>query len=302
MNRYPLAKLLVFLLLITGLSSCNTPDPFDPVSQLNSDVSAIDARLAATPNVIKHVTGVSVVINELGEGLPASLYLDPVVKVKYVGKLFSDGSTFDSGTTDKAKVSGFISGWQVALSILPVGSKATVYVPSYYGYGNSNTGTIPANSILVFDIEFQAITPSSAQITQFTSDSTKIEKYLADNNINAAYDSAGMWYTITDTTDAAKPTIYDQVKVKYTYKTFDGDTISTLEEKPVADQFDSRVADYLNGIQAGLLNMNEGSKAIFYIPSTLGFASRSVTYNSGKDKVEPNTNLVVEMELIDILP
>ena len=309
MNKHKVRSLILLFSATALIFGCNPGDPFDPVAQLNSDIQAIDAQLASTPGVVKHVSGVSLVITQLGDGLPASLYMDPVVEVGYVGKLFSTGGTFEQGTvnppetTTPIKLSGLISGWQIALSMLPVGSKATVYIPSYYAYGNSGQGTIPPNSILIFDLDFKAVKLTSAQTSKFKADSTTIKNYLTENNIEATYDSAGMWYHITSPTPGPKPTLYDKVKIKYTFKklTPAQDVIKTFEEAPDAGKFDSRVSDYLNAMKVGLMNMNEGSKATFYIPSNLAFATHAVGDATGAEIIAANTNLVVDMELQDIV-
>jgi FKBP-type peptidyl-prolyl cis-trans isomerase FklB len=50
-------------------------------------------------------------------------------------------------------VSGVISGWEGALSRMKEGEKATALIPSIYGYGNQGQGPIPANSVLVFELD-----------------------------------------------------------------------------------------------------------------------------------------------------
>ena len=51
-------------------------------------------------------------------------------------------------------MSQVIDGWDEGLMILKKGSKAKLIIPSPLGYGESGAGAmIPANSILVFDVE-----------------------------------------------------------------------------------------------------------------------------------------------------
>jgi len=300
MNKFKFTSSILILSLIVILCGCNSPDIADPQQQLLTEINAIDAQLTSTPDVLKHISGIRFVIHELGDGLPASFYLDPVVDVDYVGKLFTNGSIFDQGTSDTRKVSGFITGWQIALSTLPVGSKATVYIPSYYGYGSSGQGSIPPNSTLVFDMDFKAIDLTSTQLAKFKSDSAAIKNYV--DTIDAVnYDSAGMWYKITQETSGTKPTIYDKVKLKYTIKKMSGDPVNTYTEEPQPGTFDSRVSDYLNGIKAGLMHMPEGSKATFYIPSNLAFGAHAITNSTGAEILPASSNIIVDMELIQIV-
>jgi FKBP-type peptidyl-prolyl cis-trans isomerase FkpA len=85
-----------------------------------------------------------------------------VVSIKYVGKL-ENGNVFDqsSGTTPISfTLGGLIEGWKRALPLLGEGGKMRIYIPPALGYGaqgliNPNTGAIiiPANEIIIFDIE-----------------------------------------------------------------------------------------------------------------------------------------------------
>src|SRR5262245_28813350 len=89
---------LVVLILPFGLTSClDSSQPGDPQVTLEQDIAAIDAYLATNniTNVVKDPIGIRMVITELGTGFPAHTYNS--VDVDYVGKLFSDGTTFDDG-------------------------------------------------------------------------------------------------------------------------------------------------------------------------------------------------------------
>lgn len=90
-----------------------------------------------------------------------------VVTVHYEGKL-TDGSVFDSsverGSPIDLPVSGVIPGWVEALQLMHVGEKYKLYIPSELAYGEqSPTPAIPANAVLVFDLELIAIKDADAQ-------------------------------------------------------------------------------------------------------------------------------------------
>ncbi len=78
------------------------------------------------------------------------------VKVHYTGTL-TDGTKFDSsydrGTPAEFPVNGVIRGWQEGLQLMPVGSKYEFVIPPELGYGNRDLGSIPPNSILLFEVE-----------------------------------------------------------------------------------------------------------------------------------------------------
>jgi len=85
---------------------------------------------------------------------------DDIVKIHYVGRL-TNGTIFDSSVarSEPAEfpVGAVIQGFSEALKMMPVGSKWEVVIPSELGYGYSPAGNIPANSVLIFEIELLEI-------------------------------------------------------------------------------------------------------------------------------------------------
>lgn len=93
-----------------------------------------------------------------------------VVSVHYEGRL-TDGKVFDSsiqrGSPIDLPVSGVIPGWVEALQLMHVGEKVKLYIPSELAYGaQSPSPAIPANSVLVFDLELLSIKDPSAAAPQ----------------------------------------------------------------------------------------------------------------------------------------
>jgi FKBP-type peptidyl-prolyl cis-trans isomerase FklB len=89
-----------------------------------------------------------------------------VVTVHYEGKL-TDGTVFDSSIKRNEPVdlpvSGVIPGWVEALQLMHVGEKIKLYIPSELAYGaQSPSPAIPANSVLVFDLQLLAIKDPAA--------------------------------------------------------------------------------------------------------------------------------------------
>jgi len=91
---------------------------------------------------------------------------DSVVTVHYKGTLI-DGKEFDSsygrGQPATFSVDGVISGWKEALKMMKKGAKWKLYIPSELGYKDRPRPGIPANSVLVFDVELLDITTAKAQ-------------------------------------------------------------------------------------------------------------------------------------------
>jgi FKBP-type peptidyl-prolyl cis-trans isomerase FkpA len=114
-------------------------------------------------------SGLHYIIQKLGTGLKPQT--GDTVKVNYTGMLL-DGKIFDTSNEQKAKesqtynaqrkyeplafpvgVSAVIQGWDEGLTLLPKGSKALLLIPSKLGYGSQDMGVIPANSVMIFEVE-----------------------------------------------------------------------------------------------------------------------------------------------------
>jgi len=78
------------------------------------------------------------------------------VSVNYKGYL-TNGTVFDSsypkGRPYSNYVSIFVAGWQEGLPLIGAGGKIQLFIPSALGYGSTARPDIPANSVILFDIE-----------------------------------------------------------------------------------------------------------------------------------------------------
>jgi FKBP-type peptidyl-prolyl cis-trans isomerase len=121
----------------------------------------------------KTASGLYYVIKEEANGPKPTM--NDTVSLNYRGKLI-DGTTFDSNIDSAFNhmtpfefplgVNRVIKGWDEGVALLNLGSKATFFIPSRLGYaaqavpGNPNNPKgIPANSILIFDVELIKIKP-----------------------------------------------------------------------------------------------------------------------------------------------
>ena len=76
-----------------------------------------------------------------------------IITVKYKGYLL-DGTVFDQNTTGvDFRLGSLIRGWQIGFQKFKKGGKGKLLVPSALGYGSTGQGSIPKNSVLVFDVE-----------------------------------------------------------------------------------------------------------------------------------------------------
>ena len=92
----------------------------------------------------------------LKEGKGPKPAITDKVRTHYHGML-TDGSVFDSsverGEPAEFPIQGVIQGWQEVLPMMGTGAKWRVYIPSALAYGPKGNPRIPANSILIFEIE-----------------------------------------------------------------------------------------------------------------------------------------------------
>ncbi len=76
-----------------------------------------------------------------------------IALVTYEGKL-TDGTTFDKSEQPvPMPVAAVVPGFSEALKLMQRGGKYRVWIKPSLGYGDKATGPIPANSLLVFDVE-----------------------------------------------------------------------------------------------------------------------------------------------------
>lgn len=106
-------------------------------------------------------TGLKYVDNVLGTGPMPTVGQEIVVH--YTGML-TDSTKFDSSVdrglpfTFQVGVGSVIRGWDEGLLTMRVGGKRTLIIPPQLGYGEQGyPGVIPANAILIFDVELLEI-------------------------------------------------------------------------------------------------------------------------------------------------
>lgn len=74
------------------------------------------------------------------------------VTVNYKGQL-TNGTEFDKGNGVSFGLDQLIVGWQEGIPLIAPGGTVTLYLPPSLAYGAQEQSGIPANSILVFQID-----------------------------------------------------------------------------------------------------------------------------------------------------
>ena len=144
------------LLGMTALSSAALAGQaqIDPAAQFLTTNRASDKAVVETASGLQY----KVLTPGAGGATPTD---QDVALVNYEGKL-TDGTVFDkSQQPTPMPVTGVVPGFSEALKLMNKGAKYRFWIKPSLGYGDKATGPIPANSVLVFDVELLDFLPES---------------------------------------------------------------------------------------------------------------------------------------------
>ncbi|MCO4293842.1 FKBP-type peptidyl-prolyl cis-trans isomerase [Solitalea sp. MAHUQ-68] len=151
---------LSFVAIALGFTAClNSNDdyePYDYAKQLKADSIIIANYIKAKglEGVVATSSGLNYKISEPGTG--SNPTVDSTVTIAYSGILAND-KTFGSSDNAVFKLSGLLAGFQEGLPKIKEGGKIKLLIPSGLGYGPYANGSIPANSVLIFDVELKQV-------------------------------------------------------------------------------------------------------------------------------------------------
>ncbi len=249
----------------------------------------------------KTSTGLYYIIKTEGAGeLPKA---GNVLSMYYTGR-FMNGNIFDTNqdstfhhqdplTVDlgKGKV---IRGWDEGLALLKKGSVATLYIPSFLAYGPKDRGTIPGNSVLIFDVTVKDI-QTRAEI-----DDNLLQTYFKSKNIHPLKTPAGVYYTIKKKGKGANAKEGQTVSVKYSGQTMDGNVFDSNTDSAyhhVGDfKFEIGKGRVIKGWDDGFTMLNKGAEATLYIPSEMAYGSQG----QGR-KIPSNSVLIFDVSVVDVI-
>lgn len=156
----------------------------------------------------------------------------------------------------------------------------------------------------------QAMAERNAELEKMkTAEKTSIEKYIADNKLVVKTTPSGLKYVITKTGLKPKPLPGDTVMVNYTGKFLTGQVFDTSVQQVAQNaglnepgrtfeplKFAVGHQEVIPGWDEGMLLLNEGSKAIFIVPSNLAYGEQG-----GPDgAIPPVTPLVFNVDLVGV--
>lgn len=143
--------LLAFAFIV--FTSCNSDDPVDYVTKNDQDIQAYIAT--NNLNAQKSSSGLYYVIDTPGTGTQPTATSN--VTVAYKG-YFLNGTVFDQNTTGyTTNLQQVIKGWTEGITYFKEGGSGILLVPAHLGYGNQKRGSIPAGSVLIFDVSLKSV-------------------------------------------------------------------------------------------------------------------------------------------------
>jgi len=172
---------IVFIAVILGLGALfimqqtNQKNPLDNNQAINSasPTPTPTLRFLQTPQpqqveqnssqggtMVIMQDGLKIQDLKVGEGKEAKA--GDTIAVNYLGTL-ENGTKFDSSYdrnqpfTTQIGVGTVIKGWDEGIPGMKIGGKRKLIIPASLGYGAQSAGSIPPNSILVFEVELLGI-------------------------------------------------------------------------------------------------------------------------------------------------
>lgn len=143
-------KILVGLMVLVVITACKKKKTVDQAALDQETITnyindnQLDAKATGS--------GLYYVITTQGSGPQPTA--SSSVKVNYKGYL-TNGSVFDESKSGGyfTSLQQVIKGWQEGIPYFKKGGKGVLLIPSALGYGSQGAGSIPPNSVLIFDIE-----------------------------------------------------------------------------------------------------------------------------------------------------
>ncbi|MBA4851885.1 FKBP-type peptidyl-prolyl cis-trans isomerase [Emticicia sp. BO119] len=216
------------------------------------------------------------------------------VKLHFVLSLL-DGTRIDS--TERLKNAPFsgifggtigLQGLLDAINTLREGERGLFLIPSYLAFGSQTQNKIPANSVVVFDLE----------AVRYRSEDQQIEEYIATgtNTTFVSTDTTASGVKVLKITETTGTQLAagQTATVKYT-----GYLASTIK------QFDTGQIDvYLGGggvvkgFDEGLQKLRVGEKAVLVFKSALGYGTQGIAdQTTNTYKIPPYSPLIFVVEV-----
>jgi peptidylprolyl isomerase len=149
-----------FLVILENNNNANQANTASTNQQQNEETAEVDPTAYKVTGAVESLIATDEVV-----GTGDEAHAGDTVKVHYKGTVAQSGVKFDSsydrGEPIEISLSNVIQGWQEGVPGMHVGGKRRLVIPAAMGYGAQSSGSIPANSDLVFEVELLGVTPAT---------------------------------------------------------------------------------------------------------------------------------------------
>ncbi|AKD03056.1 FKBP-type peptidyl-prolyl cis-trans isomerase [Pontibacter korlensis] len=163
---------------------------------------------------------------------------------------------------------------------------------------SSNRSRLLQALLLLFvTLSFAACKDDS--VDQKVKDDKQIQQYFQANNIDPATvtkTSSGLYYQVLEEGTGDKVFPGDRVKVHYVGTFLNGTKFDSSRDRNEPFELTVGRSNVISGWHEALALMKDGEKARFFIPSHLGYG------RTGGGAIPPNSPLIFEIEVLEILP
>ena len=171
-------------------------------------------------------------------------------------------------------------GWNEGVSTMKVGGKRQLIIPPELGFGNDPNSGIPADAILILEVE----------LLDFSAPAKATEIDEADYEETAT----GLKYYDLVEGDGASPESGQTVIVHYTGWLTDGTQFDSSLDRGQPFTFVIGQGGVIAGWDEGVATMKIGGKRQLVIPAELGYGEQ------GTGGIPPNATLIFEVELLGV--
>ncbi|GAB3924038.1 FKBP-type peptidyl-prolyl cis-trans isomerase [Mucilaginibacter myungsuensis] len=258
--------------------------------------------------------------------------LEDVISFNMIQKTEKDSVLFSTYTQGRpiqiqVKPSQNIGDLMYVFPLLTVKDSVIVRVPAdsvFKGHEEARPPFLPSGSLLIFVMKMERVqsmneaiaernaalaAQKSAMDRMKTDELANLDKYVADHKLNVKTTASGLRYEITQTTTKPKITRGDTLLVNYAGRTtndklFDSSVESIAKEGGLVQpgrnyepiKFPVGEGNVIKGWDEGLQLLSEGAKAIFVIPSNLGYGEQG-----GGAAIPPYSTLVFDVEVVKVI-
>ncbi len=152
-----LLSLFCFSVLLAACGKGDNSLPCEPVvvNVPSSEVIALQNYITSSGiNATADMRGFYYTILKPGSEVTPTPCSD--ISISYTGRLTS-GQQFDASNGITFNLAGLIAGWQLGVPLIGEGGSIILYLPPSLGYGSQAQDNIPANSILVFQVDLRDV-------------------------------------------------------------------------------------------------------------------------------------------------